>query len=242
MGNWQGVVDECNKLTGTYGLTDSPVTPFRNWDSPENIFSFVHTVESNAGVNGTLPSMYGNPARGARGLVKVSPLIWKSDFWHPEDLRRSELTDSNEGEIYSFKYTDVVTRSDPNPILRFSEAVLIAAEAQARLGSTAQAIELLNAARDRALRASVPSFNAIDFAGSEALLTAIFNERRIELLAEGKRWVDIHRLSGEGILTGIPIKATSRSITSLDFFTTDREIPTEDALPYTDTRFIWPIP
>ena len=242
MGNWQGVLDEYNKLTGTYSLTDSPVTPFRTVNSTENIFSFVHTPESNAGVNGALPSMYGNPARGGRGLVKVSPLIWRSDFWHPEDLRRSELTDRNAGGIYSFKYTDVVTRTDPNPILRFAEVVLNAAEAHARLGNSAQAIELLTSVRDRALPASVPSFTAGDFAGSEALLTAIFNERRIEFLAEGRRWADIHRLSGEGLMNGIPVKATSRSITNLDFYTTDREIPTDHALPYTDTRFVWPIP
>ncbi|WP_304517723.1 RagB/SusD family nutrient uptake outer membrane protein, partial [Cecembia rubra] len=86
MGDWQGVLDEYNKLVGTYALTDSPVTPFRTVNSTENIFSFVNTPESNPGVNGALPSMYGNPARGARGLVKVSPLIWRSNIWHPEDL------------------------------------------------------------------------------------------------------------------------------------------------------------
>lgn len=242
MGNWQGVIDEFTKLGGTYSLMDSPVTPFRTVNSAENIFSFVHTAESNAGVNGALPSMYGNPARGARGLVKVSPLIWRSDFWHSEDLRRTELTDRNAGGIYTFKYTDVINRTDPNPILRYAEVVLSAAEANARLGNTSVAIELLNSVRDRALPASVPSFTSSDFANTDALLTAIFNERRIELLAEGKRWGDIHRLSGEGRMAGIPAKATSRSITSLDFYTTDRAIPTDHALPYSSNLFVWPIP
>jgi hypothetical protein len=242
MGDWQGVLDEYAKLVGTYSLTESPVTPFRTVNSPENIFSFVHTPESNAGINGALPSMYGNPARGARGLVKVSPLIWRSNFWHPEDVRRSELTDRNAGGIYTLKYPDALTRTDPNPILRFAEVVLNAAEANARLGNNADAIQLLNSIRDRALPATVPSFTSADFASTDALLTAIFNERRIEFLAEGRRWADIHRLSGEGRMNGIPAKATSRSITSLDFYTTDRAIPTDHSLPYTSNLFIWPIP
>jgi starch-binding outer membrane protein, SusD/RagB family len=242
MGNWQAVLDEYAKLTGTYSLMDSPTTPFRTVNSSENIFSFVHTPESNAGVNGALPSMYGNPGRGARGLVKISPLIWRADFWHPEDKRRTELTDSNSGGIYTFKYTDVINRTDPNPILRYAESVLNAAEANARLGNSAAAVQLLNSVRDRALPASVPSFTTADFPTIEALLTAIFNERRIEFLAEGRRWADIHRLSGEGLMSGIPVKATSRSITSLDFYTTDREIPTDHALAYTSNLFVWPIP
>lgn len=246
MGNWQGVIDEHAKLAGTYSLMDSPVTPFRTVNSAENIFSFVHTAESNAGVNGALPSMYGNPARGGRGLVKVSPLIWRSDFWHPEDLRRTELTDRDGRGIYTLKYTDVVTRTDPNPILRYAESVLNAAEANARLGNTAVAIQLLNSVRDRALPASVPSFTSANFASTDELLTAIFNERRIEFLAEGRRWADIHRLSGEGIMSGIPVKATTRSITSINFYTEvgnpEWNVRTDHALPYTNTLFVWPIP
>lgn len=242
MGNWQGVLDEFNKLTGTYSLATSPLTPFRTHNSPENIFSFVHTPESNAGINGALPSMYGNPARGARGLVAISPLIWRSNFWHPEDLRRTVMTDRNARNIFTLKYVDALTRTDPNPILRYAEVVLNAAEAHARLGNNADAIQLLNSIRGRALPASVPSFTSADFPNTDALLTAIFNERRIEFLAEGRRWADIHRLSGEGRMPGVPLKATSRSITNIDFYTTNRVIPTGHALPFTSNLFVWPIP
>lgn len=44
---------------------------------------------SNPGVNGALANMYGNPNLGSRGLVKISPIIWGGEFWHPEDRRRS---------------------------------------------------------------------------------------------------------------------------------------------------------
>jgi len=78
--------------------------------------------------------------------------------------------------------------------------------------------------------------------GQAGVLTAIYNERRIEFLAEGRRWSDIHRLAGAGVMVGTPPKATSRSITNVDFYTTNRTITTDYALPYDSHLFIWPIP
>jgi starch-binding outer membrane protein, SusD/RagB family len=54
MGNCQGVKDEYTKLSRTYFLTNSTLTPFSTTNSTENIFSFVHTPESNAGINVSL--------------------------------------------------------------------------------------------------------------------------------------------------------------------------------------------
>ncbi|WP_228527627.1 RagB/SusD family nutrient uptake outer membrane protein [Pararhodonellum marinum] len=240
MGDWQGVLTEFAKVTG-YAVTANPAAPFRG-TSTDNIFSFINSAESNGTVNGALPAMYGNPADGGRGLVKVSPLIWRSNFWHPEDTRRELLTSRNAAGIYSAKYIDPITRADPTPILRYSELVLTAAEANARLGNLDVAVTLLNSVRDRALPASVPSFTAAGLGGQEGVLTAIFNEKRIEFLGEGRRWPDIHRLSGEGRMDGVPAKASSRQIGNLDFYTTDRVIPTDHAIAYSSNAFIWPIP
>jgi hypothetical protein len=240
MGDWPGVLTEFAKVTG-YAVTANPAAPFRG-SSSDNIFSFSNSAESNGTVNGALPSMYGNPADGARGLVKISPLIWRSDFWHPEDTRRELLTTRNAAGIYTHKYVDPVTRADPTPILRYSELVLTAAEANARLGNLDVAVGLLNSVRDRALPDTVPSFTAAGLGGQEGILTAIFNEKRIEFLAEGRRWPDIHRLSGEGRLPGVPEKAASRQIGNVDFYTTDRAIPTDHAIAYSANNFIWPIP
>jgi len=245
MQDWAGVIAEFQKIRTAYSLTSSVAAPFRNGGtSTDNIFSFANTALSNPTVNGALASMFGNPARGARGLVKISPLIWRATFWHPQDARR-ELASSNATGFYTDKYTDAVTYTDPNPILRYAEVVLNAAEAYARPGAQQdlnQAITLLNSVRSRALPATVPAYTAASFASNTALLTAIFQERRIELLAEGKRWFDIHRLSGEGLMTGVPAKATTRSITNVNFYTTDRVIPTDHAVPYSSHLFLWPIP
>lgn len=241
MGDWAGVLTEYAKLTG-YALTDNVVAPFRGGTSTDNIFSFQNTAASNPGVNGALGTMYGNPANGARGLVKISPLIWRADWWHPEDERRDVTTRNAQG-IYTDKYIDPVNFSDPSIILRYAECVLMAAEAHARTGNLPQAVTLLNSVRDRALPETVPSFTLADLGGNlDGVLDAIIKERRIEFLAEGRRWPDIHRLSGEGRMAGIPAKATSRSITNLDFYTTDRTIPTDHSLAYSSDLFVWPIP
>ncbi|WPR75133.1 RagB/SusD family nutrient uptake outer membrane protein [Algoriphagus sp. NG3] len=242
MEDWSGVISEFGKIDASYEVTANPAEPFRGGTSSDNIFSFINSEGSNPGTNGALPAMYGNPADGGRGLVKISPLIWRADFWNEADVRRTALTSRNAAGIYSAKYIDHVTRTDPNTILRFSEVVLNAAEANAQLGQLNDAVALLNSVRDRALPASVPSFTAGGLGGKDGVLTAIYNERRIEFLAEGRRWADIHRLAGAGVLPGIPAKVISRSIKNIDFYTTDRAFSTDYAEPYSSNLFIWPIP
>src|SRR5690606_4338688 len=73
------------------------------------------------------------------------------------------------------------------------------------------------------------------------LLEAILNERRIEFLAEGRRWPDIHRLSGEGLLDGIPLKAQTRSVTSINQYSS-ASVNMDHALPYSSNLFVWPNP
>lgn len=240
--DWTGVIAEYEKLKGMYAVTSNPATPFRGGNSSDNIFSFVNSAEANPGTNGALPSMYGNPDRGGRGLVKISPIIWKADFWHEEDRRRTELTTSSNTGIFTDKYQDATTYTDPNVILRFSEVVLNTAEAYVRLEEAQKGVDLLNSVRSRALPSSVPAFTVAGLGSDENILNAIWNERRIEFLAEGRRFPDIHRLSGEGKMDGVPMKATSRSITSIDFYTTDKVIPMDHAVPYTSNLFVWPIP
>jgi starch-binding outer membrane protein, SusD/RagB family len=248
MKDWAGVLTEYEKLKSIYAVTANPLTPFRGGTSTDNIFSFQNTQTSNPGVNGALANMYGNPNVGARGLVKISPLIWRSSFWHPEDTRRNRrgATDGmvSEGPLGMFtaKYIDNITFSDQSIIMRFSEVVLAAAEANARLGNLGTAVTLLNTVRNRALPASVAKYTTADFANADALITAIINETRIEFLAEGRRYPNIHRLAGEGRMPGIPAKATSRSITGIAFYTGTGTIPTDHSLSYASHLFIWPIP
>ena len=121
----------------------------------------------------------------------------------------------------------------------------------------ARAFQLYNAVRARANAAGTDAnYDQIsDFATGNALIQAIHNERRIEFLCEGLRWFDIHRLAQDATFNtwggGIPVKV-SRNLTNYRPYYTGLESTTttllatagnrHDAIPYSNYRFIWPIP
>jgi starch-binding outer membrane protein, SusD/RagB family len=92
------------------------------------------------------------------------------------------------------------------------------AEAIVRVNSNVdpQAVALLNAVRNRSDPST--SYTVASFADANALIAAILQERNIEFLAEGLRSPDLLRLG----LT-IPAKGTVQ------------------AIPSSDSRYIWPI-
>ena len=71
------------------------------------------------------------------------------------------------------------------------------------------------------------------------------NERRIEFLAEGIRWMDIHRLATDAVFTagGIPAKASNTNVfTALYTNNPSTTYVRVAAIPYANFRFIWPLP
>jgi len=98
----------------------------------------------------------------------------------------------------TLKYTRVSTGDDYVPQIRLAEIYLIRAEARARQGNTAGAVLDLNIVRARAGLAGTTAVTQAD------ILTAILNERRVELAHEGHRFFDLRRfqsLSTIGINT-----------------------------------------
>ncbi len=226
----------------------------------ESIFSIKNDATDNPGVNGSLPNMLGNPAAapvgvGGRGLVRISPVIWNAPFWLCDDLRRTALTSSDGGAgRFTTKYKDVTTQSDPAPMIRYSEVLLMMAEAEARIGTgvSTAALDYLNAVRNRSLATpATQAYTAASFATKNDLVIGILNERRVEFLGEGKRFADIHRLSKDPepmyhpiVGGGIPSKVGSGAAVAANFNcaappVVARSVP---AIPYTNFRFIWPIP
>ncbi len=273
MGDWAGVITEGNKLVPAAAPFVSPIGgwtlnaavdgAFSATTSNESIFSIRNDATDNPGVNGALPQMLGDPALGARGLVRVSPVIWSDPAWLCNDLRRTLLYRTNAtgstaipppavAAVYTVKYRDYANSSDPNPIIRYAEVILMLAEAEARnaAGTTvsARGVALLNAIRNRAVTNVVDQFTPASFADKNALIAAILFERRVELLAEGKRWGDISRLSNDATFApipggGIPSKVGSGGATAAMFncagATFTRSVP---ALAYSNFRFLWPVP
>jgi len=246
-------------LVGNHALTATPNGSFGftggNSISTENIFSVKNDPLDNGSVNGAPAAMYGSTDLLGRGLVCVSPIIWNNTGWLAEDLRRTTLYRNGGTAIgramMTTKYTDYSGRGDNTPIIRWAEVLLNQAEAEARVatGISQRAIDLLNMVRNRSLPSTANQYTASSFASRTALIRAILLERRIEFLAEGRRWPDIHRTAQDPITElrsgGIPAKVANGGVTgtTLAQYGIGLAVTTsQPAIPYSDFRFIWPIP
>lgn len=241
---------------GNHSLTATAAGSFlANSTSVENLFSIKHDALDNPNINGALPSMYGPANLGARGLVSISPIIWNRAEWLADDARRTTLfvlgtNINNTQSVFTTKYNDYVARGSNNPIFRYAEVILNQAEVEARLSATVsqRAIDLLNLVRNRSITdPATNQFTAASFANQTALLQAILLERRIEFAMEGKRWHDISRLVQDPIAAlrpvGIPEKMPTGSAGAARFgIGVPLPANMQPAIPYSDFRFIWPIP
>jgi hypothetical protein len=257
MGEWADVITEGNKIVsanapftspiGTYSLGASVDTPWANNRSTESIFSMEMSSTDNLNTNAALARMIGSPGLGARGEYAISPIIWNQTFWHADDLRRTVLVRDNAGRKFTHKYRDYTTWTDFPPIIRYAEVILNVAEAESRTTAmSTRALALMNAIRDRAKAGAMTSYVMGDFANQTALTQAILNERRIELLAEGHRWPDIHRnaVDPDFSIGGIPAKMNAADATAGAYQAASGVVPVKNiaAIPYSDYRFLWPIP
>ena len=268
MADYAGVITEGNKLVPAAAPYVSPIggwtlTPTVDGAftaagganaSVENIFSVKNDPQDAVSVNGSLPGQFGPTNSGGRGLIAISPIIWNNSGWKCDDKRRSLLytqgTNNIGGtSILTLKYKDFTTRGDWAPQIRYAEVLLTLAEAEARQTAilSDRAISLLNAVRNRALvNPATEAYTTASFADKVALVKAILLERRIELLAEGRRWSDISRLTGENNPNyspgGVPAKASNGTQGAAIYGCGVAYTPTRAAIPYSDYRFIWPIP
>jgi starch-binding outer membrane protein, SusD/RagB family len=263
-GNWASVITEGNKLTpasapftspiGNWRLETLPSIPFTpaGWQGNEAIFSIRNAATDNAGANGGLASMLGTDANGGRALVGISPIIYNNINFRCDDLRRNMMIVVS-GRYHTTKYTDPTTNSDPAPQIRYADVLLMLAEAEARNDAAinGRALALLNAVRNRAVTTAANQFTIASFATKIDLVKAILMERRIEFLAEGKRWADIHRnaVDLDFSIGGIPAKVGTGAASATAapaMFPTCGSAATfttpVTAFPYADYRFIWPIP
>ncbi|WP_290790538.1 RagB/SusD family nutrient uptake outer membrane protein [Flavihumibacter sp. UBA7668] len=263
MGDWPKVVEEGNKLVpatapfqsaiGGWRLEADPATPFTTggWQGNESIFSVRNASTDNPGVNGALGNMLGTTATGGRALVRISPILYNLPEWLCTDRRRNMMITITEGTKVNYlsnKYKDPTTSTDPAPQIRYAEVLLNLAEAESRIGGgvSERGLALLNAVRNRSVDADA-QFGIGDFANKNELISAILVERRIEFAAEGKRWMDIHRnaVDPDFSIGGIPAKIGT-GVAGTSFYEcgagSTPYTTAVAALPYSDHRFIWPIP
>lgn len=138
-------------------------------------------------------------------------LTWISDelvkLYEPTDirsqlLRRQRNAVTGQEVTYLLKFSTDTLQSTSStyaiyPYIRYSEALLIAAEASARKGM----VDVTYYNQLRTARKAGTKSNG-DFADAAAFLKELENERRREFVGEGRRWQDMRRFG-----TAIPFLA-----------------------------------
>jgi starch-binding outer membrane protein, SusD/RagB family len=128
------------------------------------------------------PSFVTDAAAGDKRLNKVS---LRTD---PETI--DGLTSKYDFYVYK-------TNTDPIPIIRNEELVLLYAEVKAQMGVTAEALTAINRIRNAA--------GLSNYSGAtdkQSLITEILKQRRYSLYGEGHRWIDMRRYN---LLNQLPI-------------------------------------
>ena len=149
-------------------------------NSEESILEYVFIEDTGNTIAGVfLPSSLG-------GFNEVIPTTKIIDAFESVDPRKDVIISSENGDYYVSKYKKLGTNQEVK-ILRLAEMYLIRAEARAWQGNISGAAEDLNVIRNRA---GLGNTTATDKA---SLLSAIEQERFLELSFEGHRWIDLVR-------------------------------------------------
>ncbi|TKC00344.1 RagB/SusD family nutrient uptake outer membrane protein [Pedobacter cryophilus] len=238
MGRYADVITEGNKLvpavapyrapTGVlHQLQASVATPYTNYTTVESIMSMPMTDANPPGTQNQL-GYYFNKAGSGFGngeyyLNTASAGILNNPLWPATDARKTNFITVSGGQSYLIKYNKTSPFADYVPVIRYAEVLLNLAEANARTSVTPslRAIALLNAVRQRS--DATYNFDPTNLATPAALINTILTERRIELIGEGFRSIDLLRTNQT-----IPGKIS----------------PTEpvNAVAPTEKAYIWPIP
>ncbi|OIN59314.1 RagB/SusD family nutrient uptake outer membrane protein [Arsenicibacter rosenii] len=190
---------------------------FTTAPNPESLFeiNYVQATES-LGANESMHSLTTNLTTGNWGdVVPTTELL---NLYEAADVRRAMFyssTKSGEAVFFSRKFSGSRGPFTDNiPVIRYSEVLLIRAEAYAMSGNSAAAITDLNRIRTRS--GATPIASTVT---GQGLVDLILTERRLELVLEGHRFFDLKR-------KGLTITKANLSA----------------VVPYTDFRILAPLP
>lgn len=228
--NWAKVIQEAVKLapqtaapfstTATsvkHALQASIVNIFSaEYNSVESIFSIPNSTQDNITGQSSIANIYNGTLE-----FYVNPNGILADAqWTATDARRNFLRTVS-GKQYFKKYAKPSPFLDYIPVIRYSEVLLNYAEAAAQTGNLTLAQNLLRAVHQRSDAAY--TFPTTAISTPIALVETIWKERRIELIGEGFRGLDLLRN-----LQPLPAKG-------------DANIQTQ-AVPVTAANYIFPAP
>ena len=193
-----------------YQLNTSVRNVFDNAFTSESILEFVSNQpveDASGGVQG-----FFREDDGLSPVLSLDPVTVRAIRSNASDKRGTELIKEVDGQFFTTKFQKVFMNM---PALRYSEVLLVRAEAAARANNTAAALASVNQVRQRA------GLSALANLTGDALLTAILTERATELAFEGLRFHDLKRLR--------------RNISNA-------YLPQEAALPWNSPRLVMQIP
>jgi hypothetical protein len=168
------------------GVFSAPYT------TTESIFSMPFTELNLPGGQNGLGSYYNPGPRGIGdySLNMVSGVFTTNVFDAATDARANWMFENSNGFTYLNKFPLGPQHLDFAPVVRYAEVLLNLSEALVRSGGdNARALSLLNAVRTR----SNPTGAYASFGSQDAFVEAILAERRLELVGEGFRSIDLLR-------------------------------------------------
>ena len=202
MGNYGKVMEEAQKIvsatapftapTGVaHALQADVAVPFTNYTTTESVFSMPMSDLDAPGTQNQL-GFYFNAAPVGNGEYYLNTAGIVNDAeWPATDARKIKFIVTASGNRYLAKYVKPAPFTDYVPVIRYAEVLLNYAEAAARSNDLVKAVTLLSAVRHRSDATYV--FPVEGILTQSALVNTILKERRIELLGEGFRSMDITR-------------------------------------------------
>ena len=175
----------------------------------ESLFELDYRTDAFSTVDGINNSLFSLSQANTGGVFAVRPTNELLAAFEPGDVRRTVFATAIDGGAtvsYSLKYSNHKGNFYNNiPVIRLSEVYLIRAEARAKQGG-AKTIEAQDDLSLIRVNRGLPAVPAIT--QGQALVDAIFRERRVELNLEGHRFFDFKRrglaITKPGTLTAIP--------------------------------------
>ena len=179
---WQDALEYANKIiqSGLYTLDTNYSEAFLNTSSKEIIWKLDYRSSNDINVLG----YYTFPADSG-GIFEYRPANEQINAFEANDKRKSYCINSIDDICFIAKYKDPAEGKFDIPLIRYSEIVFIAAEAQHQLGDRSSASDHINVVRSRAELQNLP----VDDITSDTIL----HELMCEFAYEGHRWLDINR-------------------------------------------------
>lgn len=192
-GDWQGAITAATNAINARPLVNLNQAAFAGMYNQTNVGEIIWNVQFEAGESGPSFQVYFATVRRNYFRVEsaVATAAGTSGLIQNNDIRyaASFTLENNQLSMTKYRGKGVLFDGNANAIVfRTGEMYLIRAEAYARNNQATQAMADLNTLR----AARINGYVAENLSG-QALLDAIANERRRELLCEGHRFFDVKR-------------------------------------------------